>query len=150
MKTMQVFFLAGTVLLGACTNHMNEVMSADDIAALQAMEQAYYAAGAYNDSLAAYVDTTGITDDEMCYYFDDMYHYHDSLFAIHHDMYSHSYSGDDHGKSSWQMGSGWAGGGHGQMGHMNGVVFNSSYCTDANLDLMDSLMVAHEGYHPGN
>ena len=154
MKTIKIIGLLTVVFsFYACTTNLEDVMSATDIAALQAMEAAYTTAGVYNDSLATYIETTGITNDEACFYFDDMYHQYDSMFAANHNMYSHNNSGDDHSGDSWMMGSGWmngTNGGHmGNNGHM-GNGFNANFCTSENLDLMDSLMNAHENYHPGN
>jgi hypothetical protein len=135
----------------------NTNLSADDVDALQAMETAYLAAVGYNDSLATYIDTTGITNDATCFNFDEMYHHNDSIFEANHKMYSHNNSGDDHGSNDWSMDSGWMSGSGGMMGNgsnssggMMGTGFNSSNCNSNNLDLMDSLMIVHDNYHPGN
>ncbi len=144
--------MSATLSFYACNNNLEDVMSAEDIVALQAMETAYYAAVTYNDSLATYIETTGITHDETSFYFDSMYHQYDSMFAANHELYSHMNSGDDHDGDSWMMGSGWMNGSNGHMnsGGHTGNGFNASFCTSENLDLMDSLMLAHENYHPGN
>lgn len=156
MKTIKLMLMAGVAFtFYSCDTNMNEVISADDLSALQAMETSYLAAVEYNDSLANYIDRTGITDDETCFAFDNIYHQNDSIFEANHMMYSHSNNGDSHGQGDWSMGSGWMSGGtnHGNGGMMgsNGMMgFESSFCATNNLDLMDSLMVAHEEYHPGN
>ena len=138
--------------LNACNTNLEDIMSADDIAALQAMDAAYLSAVENNNSLASYIETTGITNDQTCFYFDEMYHHYDSIFEANHMMYSHNNSGDDHGSNDWAMGSGWMSGSGGMMGNggMMGSEFNSGFCTSNNLDLMDSLMLAHEDYHPTN
>jgi hypothetical protein len=158
MKTIKSILLAGIfVSLFACSTNVEDIMTADDVAALQAMATAYTNAAEYNDSLASYINNTGITNDETNFYYDDMYHQYDSMFATNHAMYSHNNNGDDHDGSSWMMGSGWMSG-NGNMGNsgmmgnggMMNSEFNASFCVSNNLDLMDSLMNAHEDYHPGN
>lgn len=137
--------------LNACNSNLDDIMSADDIAALQGMETSYIAAVEANSSLASYIESTGITNDQTCFSLDSTYHQNDSIFEANHMMYSHNNSGDDHDTNNWSMGSGWMSG-SGHMGH-SGVIghgYNSSFCTSDNLDLMDSLMIAHEDYHPEN
>lgn len=158
MKTINNFFIAGFIATAfACTTNMNDVLSSTDIAALQAMESSYSGAIDANNSLATYVETTGITNDQTCFDLDSAFHQNDSSFEAGHMMYSHNNSGDDHNNDSWTMGMGMNGsgssngtlGGNGNMmgsGGMNG--FNSQICNQNNLELMDSLMLSHEQYHP--
>jgi hypothetical protein len=152
MKTIRIISILSIFFsLLACNTNLEDIMSSDDIAALQAMDAAYAEAIIYNDSLATYIQNTGITNDETCFYFDEIYHQNDSIFAANHMMYSHNNVGDDHDSNDWMMGSGWMSSGMmGTSGGMMGSGFNSSFCTSNNLDLMDSLMVAHEDYHPTN
>jgi hypothetical protein len=161
MKTIKLMLMAGIAFtFYSCDTNMNEVISADDLSALQAMETSYLAAAEANTALADYTTTTGITNDETSMGFDNDYHQNDSIFEANHMMYSHSNNGDSHDQGDWTMGSGWMSGGtnHGNGGHGNGGMtgsnnmmgFESSFCATNNLDLMDSLMVAHEEYHPGN
>ena len=127
-------------------------MSANDIAALVAMETSYNAAVEANTSLANYIESSGITNDQTCFTFDQAYHENDSIFGANHNMYSHSNSGDNHDSNSWMMGSGWMNG-SGGMSHNGGMMgngFNANICDSNNLDLMDSLMNVHDDYHPGN
>ena len=160
MKILKTVLIVSVIFsLAACDANLDNVMTTDDVAALQAMETSYYTAVEYNDSLANYIETTGIRNDETCFSLDSMYHQNDSIFNANHMMYSHNNSGDDHDSNSWMMGSGWMSGSAGQMGNggmmgsngsQMGNGFNSSFCTANNLDLMDSLMDVHEDYHPGN
>jgi len=154
MKRMQLLPLAiALIALSACNANLENIMSADDVAALEAMEAAYLSAVESNNSLASYVETTGITNDQTCLHFDDVYHHNDSIFEANHLMYSHNNNGDDHNSGDWSMGSGWMSGSGGMMGHhggMTGNSFNSSFCTSNEIYLMDSLMLAHENYHPLN
>jgi len=161
MKTINIFLLAGFVLTAsACSIFMNDVISSTDIAALQAMETSYSGALEANNSLANYIESTGITDDQTCIDYDAIFHQNDSTFEAGHMMYSHSNSGDDHNSGNWSMGSGMNGGGSlngaGNMmgsGNGNGMMgsgFNMQMCSQDNLELMDSLMLAHEQYHPEN
>lgn len=160
MKTLKIFIMISVFFtLYACNTNLDDIMSADDVAALQAMETAYVSAAEYNAELAAYVESTGNTNDSTCFSLDSMYHQNDSIFNANHMMYSHNNSGDDHDSNSWMMGSGWMSGSAGQMGNggmmggngnQMGNGFNSSFCTANNLDLMDSLMDVHKDYHPGN
>lgn len=154
MKRMQLLPLAiALIALTACNTNLENIMSADDVASLKAMEAAYLSAVESNNSLANYVESTGITKDQTCFDFDKVYHHYDSIFETNHMMYSHNNNGDDHSIGSWSMGSGWMGGTGGMKGHhgnMTSNSFTSSFCTSYNLDLMDSLMLAHENYHPLN
>ncbi len=159
MKTINNFLIAGFLISAiACTNNMNNILSSTDIAALQAMEASYIGAIDANNELATYIETTGITNDETCFSYDSIFHQNDSTFEANHTMYSHSNRDDDHNSSSWSMMGGMnstAGStnGPGNMmgsGSMMGSGFNSQICSQSNLELMDSLMVAHEQYHPGN
>jgi hypothetical protein len=157
MKTIKLMLMAGVAFtLYSCDANVNEVISADDLSALQVMETSYLAAAEANTSLANYTTTTGITNDETCIAFDNDYHKNDSTFEANHMMYSHSNNNDNHDKGDWSMGSGWMNGGTnhgngGMMGGNNGMMgFESGFCSTNNLDLMDSLMTAHEDYHPGN
>ena len=146
--------------LNACNTNMDDIMSADDVAALQAMETYYIGAVEANSSLANYIELTGITNDQTCFDFDRTFHENDSNFETNHMMYSHNNGGDTHASGNWSMGSGWMSGGSGGMmgngsnsngGMMgNGNGFNSNICASNNLDLMDSLMNVHDNYHPGN
>jgi hypothetical protein len=152
MKTLKVILvLMLSTSFIACDTNLNDILSAEDLAALNAMETAFNGAEMYNDSLKSYVDNTGITNDATCEYYDSMYHKYDSLFEVNHKMYSHQNNGDDHGSNDWGMGSGWMNG----MGNMNGGShgsnshgFNTSNCTADNLELMDELMESHDPYHP--
>jgi len=154
MKTLNIFFIAGFVVSAfACSNNMNDVISDADLEALQAMDASYTNALEANNSLATYVETTGITNDQTCFGYDSVFHQNDSTFGAYHNRYSHRNGGDDHDSGSWTMGSGMngsasSGGNGGMMG--NGAMnrFNSQNCTQSNLDLMDSLMEAHQYYHP--
>jgi len=158
MNTIKIFIMIIALFsLNACNTNLDDIMSADDIAALQAMETSFVAATEANNSLANYIALTGITNDQTCIDFDNTYHEYDSMFEANHMMYSHNNSGDDHDGDSWMMGSGWMSG-NGNMGN-GGMMgngsnhnndFNASFCTGNNLDLMDSLMDVHEQYHPGN
>ncbi len=155
MKTINLFFaMALLVGITACKNTMNNVLSETDKLALQAMETSYAAAVEANNNLAVYVDTSGITNDEICFSYDADFHQNDSIFESNHMMYSHSNSGDDHSSSSWSMGSGMNNDeDHDKHGNMmgNGTMMNfSDYCSQQNLELMDSLLQAHEQYHPIN
>ena len=126
-------------------------MSVNDIAALGAMETSYNAAVEANTSLANYIESCGITNDQTCFAFDQVYHEHDSIFGANHMLYSHN-NGDDHHGNDWVMGSGWMNG-HGGMHNNGGMMangFNGNICDSNNLDLMDSLMNVHDDYHPGN
>ena len=160
MKTINApLILMLTASLVACDTNMENIISAEDLAAIRAMETAYTMADIYNDSLVAYIDDTGIENDATCFYYDSAFHHYDSLFEHNHKKYSHMNSGDDHGSGDWGMGSGWM---HGNSGmHGNGGMhggnnssghhgFNSNNCTGDNLALMDSLMANHEPYHVGN
>jgi hypothetical protein len=157
MKTINNFLIAGFLLTAfACGTNMNDVLSSTDIAALQAMETSYTGAIEANNSLATYVETTGITNDQTCFDLDSAFHQNDSTFEAGHMMYSHNNSGDDHDSGSWSMGSGMnssgSSNGSGSMmgngGSMMESGFNMQMCSQGNLELMDSLMVAHEQYHP--
>lgn len=152
MKTIKIFF-ALTIIVSAtaCETNMDEI-SASDLATLDAMETAYAAALEANNSLTTYVNNTGITNDETCFDFDRSFHHNDSIFEANHNMYSHGNQGDDHQTGSWNMGSGYQNGAGGMMGSGNimGNNYNSNFCDSNNLNLMDSLMEAHEGYHPVN
>lgn len=157
MKTINNFLIAGFLISTfACNTNMNDVLSSTDIAALQAMETSYGGAIDANNSLATYIETTGITNDQTCFDLDSAFHQNDSTFEAQHNMYSHMNEGDDHGNDSWTMGMGMNGGtpggtmgGNGNMGSGSmGSGFNSSICNQGNLELMDSLMEAHEQYHP--
>lgn len=160
MKTIKIFIITTALFsLNACNSNLDDIMTADDIGALQAMETSYVAAVESNSALANYIDSTGITNDQTCFDFDQAYHENDSIFETNHMMYSHNNSGDDHDSNSWMMGSGWMSGNGGMMGNNGGMMgngsnhndgFNSSFCIGNNLDLMDSLMNVHEDYHPGN
>ena len=138
--------------LNACNTNLDDIMSADDITALQAMETSYIAAAKANSSLANYVESTGIANDQTCDYFDKDFHENDSIFDANHLKYSHN-NGDNHSNGSWSMGSGWkndSGGINGNNSGMMGNMFNTNICDSNNLDLMDSLMIVHDNYHPGN
>lgn len=151
IHTILVLLVAATFV--ACETDTNNVLTSEDLEALQAMETAYVNADLYNDSLIFYVNRTGITNDANCQFYDSGYHHHDSLFEVSHKRYSHKNSGDDHGPNEWHMGSGWMNG----MGPMHGGNHGSGYhgfnqgnCNSGNLALMDSLMTLHEPYHTGN
>ncbi|MCF6361265.1 MAG: hypothetical protein L3J29_10955 [Cyclobacteriaceae bacterium] len=150
MKTINNFLIAGFVLFAfACNTSMDDMLSSTDIAALQAMEASYAGAVEANNTLATYVETTGITNDQTCFGYDSSFHQNDSTFEAGHMMYSHNNSGDDHNSNSWSMGSGMNGSSGGMMGgNHSGGGFNSQNCSQSNLELMDSLMLAHEQYHP--
>lgn len=142
--------------LHSCETNLGGIMSSDDIEALQAMETSYAAAAESNSSLADYIETTGITNDQICLSFDKVFHDNDSIFEANHMKYSHNNSGDNHSSGSWSMGSGWMSGngnqtGSGSMMGKGGMMgFNSNFCTSGNLNLMDSLMNTHEAFHPEN
>lgn len=150
MKSFIAILFASAVLLSACDTNMDSVISVEDLNALAAMETAYNGAVSSNNSLTDYVNETGIKNDATCLYYDSVYHHYDSLFDANHEMYSHHNAGDDHSANDWHMGSGWTGGmmgGHtGGSGHMHSG-FNASACTADNLEMMDSLMTAHDPYH---
>jgi hypothetical protein len=159
MNTIKISIMTIALFsLNACNTNMDDIMSADDIAALQAMETSYIGAVEANSSLANYIELTGITNDQTCFDFDIIFHENDAIFAANHMMYSHNNAGDTHSSGNWSMGSGWMSGGSGGMmgngpyssGGMMGNGFNSSICASNNLDLMDSLMIVHDNYHPGN
>lgn len=154
MNTIKIFILITALFsLNACNSNLDDIMSADDIVALQAMETSYIAAVEANSSLANYIGSTGITNDQTCIDFDNTFHENDSIFEANHTMYSHNNRGDNHSSESWSMGSGWMSGSGGMMSNNGGMMgnwFDSSFCTTNNLNLMDSLMIAHEDYHPGN
>ena len=126
--------------LSACNEDVGlDKLSAQDEESLLGLQQELSSAVLYNDSLASYINLTGITNDAQCEYFDDHYHYHHSLYNMHHDNYNHSYNWDDH-----TMGS------HGMMNRNSGMFGNfpngmGHYESDHNF--MDSLHVAHEFYH---
>ena len=152
MKTIKTFFaLSILVSVTACETNMDEI-SAADLVALEAMETAYTAVLEANNSLSTYIVNTGIRNDETCFNFDEAFHHNDSLFELNHNMYSHGNQGDNHGTGSWSMGSGYQHGAGGMMGSGNirGNNYNSNFCDSNNLNLMDSLMATHEGYHPVN
>jgi hypothetical protein len=144
--------------LNACNTNLDDLMSASDIVALQAMETSYIGAIEANSALANYIEVTGITNDQTCFDFDRIFHENDSIFDTNHMMYSHNNRGDTHSSGNWSMGSGWMSGGSGGMmgngpnssGGMMGNMFNTNICDSNNLDLMDSLMIVHDNYHPGN
>ena len=144
--------------LNACNTNMDDIMSADDVAALKAMEISYTGAVEANSSLANYIELTGITNNQACFDFDRTFHENDSIFGNSHMMYSHNNGADTHSSDNWSMGSGWmSGGSGGMMGNgsnsnrgMIGNGFNSSICAANNLNLMDSLMIVHANYHPEN
>lgn len=159
MKILKTLTIIATLsFFYTCSNSLDNIMTEDDIIALQAMETAYLAAIENNNSLAQYIETTGITGDETCFSFDHLYHYNDSIFGANHMMYSHNNKGDDHDGDSWMMGSGWmnddgvmgSGGMMGNNGSMNGNRYNADFCTSNNINLMNSLMRSHEDIHPGN
>ena len=135
--------------LNACSSNLDDIMSADDITALQAMETSYIAAAEANSSLANYIESTGIADDQTCDYFDHEFHESDSIFEANHLRYSHN-NGDNHNSGSWSMGSGWMNGSGGNNSGMMGNMFNTNICDSSNLNLMDSLMLVHDNDHPGN
>lgn len=151
MKSIQLISIIGVLLtLNSCQTNLDNIMSANDIGALQSMESSYFAAAEYNDSLASYIDNTGVNNSAICFYYDDMYHQNDSIFGANHMIYSHNNNGDDHQMSEWIMGSGCMNGNMiGNMG-ITSNSFNSSFCNINNLELMDSLMNTHDNYHPGN
>jgi hypothetical protein len=160
MNTIKIFIMTIALFsLNACNTNLDDVMLADDITALQAMQTSYIAAVESNSSLANYIDLSGITNDQTCFDFDRIFHENDAIFAANHMMYSHNNAGDTHSSGNWSMGSGWMSGwmSGGMMGNgsnagggMMGNGFDSSICASNNLDLMDSLMIVHENYHPGN
>ena len=154
MKSIQLISIIGVLLtLNSCQTNLGNLMSANDIAALGAMETSYNAAVEANTSLANYIESTGITNDQTCFAFDHAYHENDSIFGANHNMYSHRNSGDNHDSNSWMMGSGWMNGAGGMMGNSGGMMgnrFNANNCDSNNLDLMDSLMNVHDNYHPGD
>ena len=153
-KTYLVAILIGTLFtLNACDTNLDNIMSAEDFVALQAMESSYIAAVESNSSLANYIGSSGITNDQTCFNFDKAFHKNDSIFEDNHMRYSHKNQGDNHTSENWSMGNGWMSGNGGMMGNngsMMGNGFNSNFCDSKNLDLMDSLMIAHDDYHPGN
>ena len=154
MKTINNFLIAGFIAAAfTCTTNMDDVLSSTDIGALQAMESSYSGAIDANNSLATYVETTGINNDQTCFDLDFTFHQNDSTFEANHMIYSHNNSGDDHNIDSWVMGMGMYNSGsmvgNGSMmanDGMNG--YNAQNCSQSNLELMDSLMLAHEQYHP--
>ncbi len=151
MKTINNFLIAGFIISAfSCSNGIDDVVSEADLAALQTMETSYAGALDANNSLATYVETTGNTNDDTCFNYDSIFHQNDSIFEVGHMMYSHNNNGDDHDSGSWDMGSGMNGFGNGGMmgGDHSGEGFNSQNCSQNNLELMDSLMLAHEQYHP--
>ena len=153
MKSIQLITLIGVLLtLNSCQTNLDDIMSANDIAALGAMETSYIAAVDANTALANYIESSGITNDQTCFAFDHAYHENDSIFGANHNMYSHRNSGDNHDSNSWIMGSGWmnGNGGMNNSGGMMGNGFNANTCDSYNLNLMDSLMNVHDDYHPGN
>ena len=153
MKSIQLITLIGVLLtLNSCQTNLDDIMSANDIAALGAMETSYIAAVDANTALANYIESSGITNDQTCFAFDHAYHENDSIFGANHNMYSHRNSGDNHDSNSWIMGSGWmnGSGGMNNSGGMMGNGFNANTCDSYNLNLMDSLMNVHDDYHPGN
>ena len=154
MKTIKaVLIFMVTASFVACDTNMDNILSAEDLAAIRAMESAYSYADIYNDSLVTYMNNTGIDNDVTCQYFDSAYHHYDSLFEYNHERYSHRNSGDDHGSGNWGMGRGWMNGAGGMhrgnygSGHRG---FNTRNCTEDNLALMEALMADHEPYHFGN
>ena len=154
MNTLKIFIMITALIsFNACNSNLDDIMSASDIAALEAMETSYIAAVESNNSLANYIESTGITNDQTCFAFDQAYHENDSIFEANHMMYSHRNRRDNHSSESWTMGSGWMSGSGGTIGNNGGMMgngFNPSICDPNNLDLMDSLMTVHEDYHPGN
>lgn len=155
MNTIIKFFVVGlTVSLFSCTNNMGDIMSSADIEALQAMNTSYDSSIEANNALADYINTTGITEDETCFYYDSIFHHENDEFELYHMMYSHSNEGDDHGTNDWMMGSGWMNGnmmgGNMNAGNTMDSHFNINNCTANNLNLMDSLLDVHDMYHPGN
>lgn len=154
MNTLRISIMTIALFsINACNTNMDDIMSAVDVAALQAMETSYIAGVESNSALANYIESTGITNDQTCFDFDKAYHENDSIFEANHMMYSHNNSEDNHSSGSWSMGTGWMSGSGGMMGNNSGMMgnaFNSSFCDSNNLDMMDSLMNVHDNYHPGN
>ena len=161
MKILALFLLIGaSFLLFSCDKGLNEITVQNDRLALQSMESSFSSEILFNDSLATYISESGISNDENCHYLDSMFHSYDSVFVAYHELYSHHNSGDDHGSGSWMMGHGMTDPAMIQRNNMmmggqlntmiNEYGFNTRYCTWQNLALMDSLMDAHEQYHPGN
>ena len=149
MNTLKIFLIITALIsFNACNTNLDDIMSDEDIAALEAMEISYNAAVEANTSLANYVESTGITNDETCLAFDRVYHENDSIFEASHNMYSHNNKGDNHDSNSWMMGSGWMNNTGNMMGNGGNNEFTQGFCYSNNLDLMDSLMVTHENYHP--
>ncbi len=148
-KLLMLLTVAGLMLTACNTaNDFNDLSQQDQVALL-GMEEAIFSTIAYNDSLANYINDTGITQDSTCYYFDDHYHRHDSLFNMHHNNYSHGNEGDDH-QCCNMMGNNSMGGQTNYMGNMmqNHDQNMMSHSMDDHY-VMDSLEVAHEQYHPG-
>lgn len=140
MRTLIGIVAALGFILSACNEEVGlDQLSAQDEETLIALQQEQSSAVVYNDSLASYINLTGINNDAQCQYFDEHYHTHDSLYTTHHNNYSHSYGWDDH-----TMGNG------GMMSPRNGMTGNfpngmGHYQSDHNF--MDSLHIAHEPYH---
>lgn len=153
MKTTKLILLVSVcVSLNACKTDLEDIITADDITALKAMETSYFASANYNDSLVSYIVRTAINNDETCFYYDSRFHHYDSMFNANHMIYSHKNRGDDHDGDSWTMGSGYMNGNGGMIGNGAQMMnrYNSGFCTLDNPNLMDSLMQAHSHYHPGN
>jgi hypothetical protein len=142
MKNHLLVILGLSIMVSACEGEVSiDLLSQPDETALLAMEQEMAMAILYNDSLATYINTTGINNDDHCWYYDGHYHQHDSLYQLHHTNYSHSYGWDDH-----TMGSG--GMMHGQHQHQQGNFPAGMGHYQRNHESMDSLHTVHQGYHP--
>ena len=142
MKTTIVTLIMFGFTFSACNEDLKvEEISSQDEIELIALKAEMTSAALYNDSLANYINLTGINNDSQCIYFDDHYHNHDSLYTMHHDNYSHSYSWDDHTMGNGGM----------MMGHtgMTGTAPHGMGHAQSEHNFMDSLHNAHQQYHPG-
>ena len=134
MRYSILTIIAACLVWSACDDEIDLLNVQDDLTSLQ---EEMVLASAYNDSLASYINLTGISTDDRCQYFDDHFHLHDSLYNEHHKNYNSTYGWNHH-----NMG----GGMHGQN-HQNNSSGGMRNCQE-NDDFMDSLRHAHLVLHP--
>ena len=140
MRNAIISLLVVSLIGSACEDeNVLDALNEQDEFALEAMEKEMKLTALYNDSLASYINDTGVTNDIHCRYFDEHFHQHDSLYNMHHINYNRSNGWSDHTMGSGGMMSG--------QNHNENSTGGLGHC-QGNHDFMDSLRHVHLEFHP--
>jgi len=158
MRKLVISLISMVFLVSGCNcweeDYMNNISLSDQTALIE-MNDAILASIYYHDSLVSYIREAGNSNDSMGLYYDYHYHFHDSLFNMHDNHYSHSNGWNDHhNKIGGMMGQGRNSVGTiGQSSYMNHMYNHNQQGMEHHIEdhyLMDSLLIAHQPYHPNN